>query len=105
MTSIEIRVLAPAGIEDYHAHLLRLDASHRRACFANEADDRGIDGHCLKLLGRQAIMIGGYVDGVLRAGLEILPDRTARHAEAIFTAEPAYHAPGMTRMLIARLFD
>ena len=82
MTSIEIRVLAPAGIEDYHAHLLRLDASHRRACFANEADDRGIDGHCLKLLGRQAIMIGGYV--VIPAGTPAVGEVTWVTGRGVF---------------------
>jgi hypothetical protein len=105
MTSIEIRVLSPAGIEDYHAHLLRLDIADRRLRFAEECDDRGIDGHCLRLLGAQAIVIGGYVDGTLRAGVEILPDRTARHAEAIFTAEPKFSLGGVIRMLLTRMID
>jgi hypothetical protein len=105
MVSIEIRVLSPASIEDYHGHLLRLDLADRRLRFANEADDRGIDGHCLRLLGAQAIVIGGYVEGVLRAGLEILPDRTARRANAVFTAEPKFSLESVTRMLLTRLFD
>ena len=105
MSSIEIRVLGSTGIEDYHAHLLRLDIGDRNLRFASEADDRGIDGHCLRLLGAQAILIGGYVDNILRAGLEILPDRTARQATAIFTAEPGFCSPGMTRTLVARLLD
>jgi hypothetical protein len=105
MTSIEIRVLSPAGIEDYHAHLLRLDVADRRLRFAKESDDRGIDGHCLRLLGAQAIVIGGYVDGALRAGIEILPDRTARHGEAIFSAEPKFPLNGVTRMLLTRMID
>jgi hypothetical protein len=105
MTSVEIRVLEPTGIEDYHAHLLRLDIGDRNLFFASEADDRDIDGHCLQLLGAQAILIGGYVDNVLRAGLEILPDRTARQATAIFTAETGFCSPELTRMLIARLLD
>jgi hypothetical protein len=104
-TSIEIRVLSPAGIEDYHAHLLRLDIADRRLRFAGESDDRGIDGHCLRLLGTQAIVIGGYVDGTLRAGVEICPDRTARHADATFTAEPKFALAGVTRMLLTRMID
>lgn len=105
MTSIEIRVLSPVGIEDYHAHLLRLNVADRRLRFAQEADDRGIDGHCLRLLAAQAIVIGGYADGVLRAGVEIVLDRTARRAEAIFTAEPKFSLGGATRMLLARMID
>ena len=39
----EIRVLGPSAIEDYHAHLLRLDRTSRFPA----ADDRSIDTHCL----------------------------------------------------------
>ncbi len=105
MPSVEIRVLGPVGIEDYHAHLLRLDIRDRNLRFASEADDRGIDGHCLRLLGAQTILIGGYLDGTLRAGLEIVLDRTAQHAEAIFTAEPGFASPALARMLAMRLLD
>ncbi len=105
MTSIEIRVLSPAGIEDYHAHLLRLDLQDRRSCFHGAGDDREIDSHCLRLLGAQAIVIGGYVEGVLRAGLEICPDRTARRGDAIFTAEPKFALQSVTQMLLARMVD
>jgi GNAT superfamily N-acetyltransferase len=105
MTSIEIRVLGSTGIEDHHAHLLRLDPAARELRLADGSDDGGIDGHCLRLIGSQAVLIGAYCDGTLRAGLEIIPDRTAREAEAIFTAEPAFNRPGIARMLIARMFD
>jgi hypothetical protein len=105
MTSIEIRVLSPCSIEDYHAHLLRLDIADRRLRFADECDDRGIDGHCLRLLSAQAIVIGGYVEGTLRAAVEIDPDRTARRAGAIFTAESKYSLGGVTRMLLTRMID
>ena len=46
-------------------------------------DDRGIDAHCLDLLASSAILIGAYVKGVMRASAEIVPDRTARRAEAV----------------------
>lgn len=105
MTSIEIRILEPAGIEDYHAHVLRLDLASRRLAFADCADDRSIDGHCLRLMNAQTIVIGAFIDGILRAGIEIIPDRTARQAEAILTIETAYRSRDLTRMLIARLFD
>jgi GNAT superfamily N-acetyltransferase len=105
MTSIEIRVLGSTGIEDHHAHLLRLDPAVRELRLAAGSDDSGIDGHCLRLIGSQAVLIGAYCDRTLRAGLEIIPDRTAREAEAIFTAEPAFNRLGIARMLIARMFD
>lgn len=105
MTSIEIRVLGSTGIEDHHAHLLRLDPAARDLRLASGTDDRGIDGHCLRLIGSQAVLIGAYADGTLRAGLEIIPDRTAREAEAIFTAEADFRSSAIARMLIARMFD
>ncbi len=105
MTSIEIRVLGPTGIEDHHAHLLRLDPASRDLRLATGTDDRGIDGHCLRLINSQAVLIGAYSGGTLRAGLEIIPDRTAREAEAIFTAEAEFCSPAIARMLIARMFD
>jgi hypothetical protein len=105
MTSIEIRVLGPAGIEDHHAHLLRLDPRTRSLSLAAINDDRGIDGHCLRLMSAQAILIGGYVNATLRASLEILPDRTARHADALFTAEATFCSPALTQMLLSRLLD
>ena len=40
----EIRVLGPSCMEDYHAHLMRLDGS---SCLPG--DHRGIDAHCLDL--------------------------------------------------------
>ncbi len=105
MTSIEIRVLGPAGIEDHHAHLLRLDPRSRSLWFANGNDDRGVDGHCLRLLAAQAILIGGYINDVMRASLEIVPDRTARQADAVFTAESTFCSPTVTQLLLARLLD
>jgi hypothetical protein len=109
MNSIEIRVLGPAilksaGLEDHYAHLLRLDPAGRALSLAGDGG-QGIDGHCLRLMASQAILIGGYVDGVLRASVEIVPTRTGRQASAIFTAEPEFRLPGVTRLLLARLFD
>lgn len=97
----EIRVLGPSAIEDYHAHLLRLDRMSR---FAG-ADDRSIDVHCLGLVAAGAILIGAYVQDVMRAGAEIVPDRTARRAEAAITIEDGYHDRGLERELTARIVD
>ena len=58
----EIRMLGPGSIEDFHAHLVRLDRTSR---FPGE-DDRAIDIHCLGLVAAGAILIGAFVDGVMR---------------------------------------
>ena len=97
----EIRVLSPGSIEDFHAHLVRLDRTSR---FPGE-DDRAIDTHCLGLITAGAILIGAYVDGVLRGGAEIVPDRTARRGEAAITIEDEFHDRGLERELTAWIVD
>jgi hypothetical protein len=96
----EIRVLGPSSIEDYHAHLMRLD---RASLFPG--DDRAVDAHCLDLVAAGAILIGAYVKGVMRAAAEIVPDRTARRAEASITVEAGFHERGYERELTARIID
>jgi hypothetical protein len=97
----EIRVLGPAGIEDFHAHLVRLDRLSR---FPG-SDDRAIETHCLDLVSAGAILIGAFVDGMIRAAAEIVPDRTARRAEAAITVESGYHDRGYERELTARVIE
>lgn len=99
--STEIRVLSPGSIEDFHAHLVRLDRFSR---FPGE-DDRAIDVHCLGLVSAGAILIGAFVDGVMRAAAEIIPDRTARRAEAAITVEDGFADLGLERDLTARVID
>jgi hypothetical protein len=96
----EIRVLGPTAIEDYHAHLMRLDRMSRFP-----GDDRAIDAHCLELVSTGAILIGAYVKGVMRAAAEIVPDRTARRAEAAITIEDGYGERGFDRELTAKILD
>jgi hypothetical protein len=96
----EIRVLGTTAIEDYHAHLLRLDRASRFP-----GDERGVDAHCLNLLASGAILIGAYVKGVMRASAEIVPDRTARRAEAAITIEDGFYDRGFERELTAKILD
>jgi len=96
----EIRVVGPSAIEEYHAHLLRLDRSS-----LIPGDDRAIDTHCLELLASGAILIGAYVKGVMRASAEIMPDRTARRAEAAITVENGFQERGFERELTSRIID
>jgi hypothetical protein len=97
----EIRVLGPSAIEDYHAHLLRLDRGSRFPGL----DDHAIDAHCLELVDAGAILIGAYVQGVMRAAAEILPDRTARRAQAAITIEDGFFDRGLERELTAHIVE
>src|SRR4051812_17103783 len=96
----EIRVLGPSAIEDYHAHLLRLD---RASLFPG--DVHSIDTHCLDLLAAGAILIGAYVKGGMRAAAEMVPDRPARRAEASITVENVFNDRGFERELPAGIID
>ena len=96
----EIRVLGPTAIEDYHAHLMRLD---RMSLFPG--DGRAVDVHCLDLMASGAILIGAFVKGVMRAAAEIVPDRTARRADAAITVENGFQERGFERELTARIID
>jgi hypothetical protein len=97
----EIRVLGPTGIEDFHAHLLRLDRKSCLPCM----DDQGIDAHCLDLIAKGAILIGAFVNGMMRAAAEIVPDRSARRAEASITVENGFEDRGLERDLATQVID
>ncbi len=93
----DIRVMGPTGLEDYYAHLLRLDPEMRQPA------DEAVSAHCMRLLSAGAILVGAYVDGVMRAAAEIVPDRTARQAEAAITVQTGYEDRGLVRALTERV--
>src|SRR5262249_40931175 len=97
----DIRVLGPTGMEDYYAHLLRLDRTHS----LQASGDFAIDAHCLSLISSGAILVGAYVDGVMRAAAEIVPDRTARSADAAITIEDGFGDRGFGQVLTERMIE
>jgi hypothetical protein len=97
----DIRVMGPTGMEDYYAHLLRLDDPNWFPVPAG----RSLDTHCLRLLAARTILVGAYVDGVMRAAAEIVPDRTARQAEAVITIEQGFDDGEFGRVLTERIVD
>lgn len=99
---LDIRLLGTSSIEDHHAHLLRLDYLDRCLFFSVGNDDRAVDAHCLRLLSAQAILIGAYDDGCMRASVEILPDRDGRHGKATLIAEPHYQSDELADAMMAR---
>ena len=96
-----IRVLAAGGIEDHHAHLLRLDFLDRCLFFSVGNDDRAVDAHCLRLIASQAIVVGAYDKGRMRASVEIIPDRAARAGFATFIAEKDFQSDSLAEELMA----
>lgn len=99
--SFDIRVLNTSGIEDHHAHLLRLDYLDRCLFFSVGNDDRAVDAHCLRLMASQAIVVGVYDQGRLRASVEIIPDRAGRSGSATLIAEPDFQSDNLAEELMA----
>lgn len=101
----DIRVLPACSMEDHHAHLLRLDYLDRCLFFANGNDDHAVDAHCLRLLSSQAIVIGAYEQGRLRASVEIIPDRGCKRAAATLIAEPDYQTDDLAQVMMKHASD
>lgn len=101
----DIRVLPSCGIEDHHAHLLRLDYLDRCLFFSSGNDDHAVDAHCLRLLSSQAIVIGAYDNGCLRASVEIIPDRCGQRAAATLIAERDYQTDELADAMMTRARD
>jgi hypothetical protein len=104
-SNFDIRVLPSCAIEDHHAHLLRLDYLDRCLFFSTGSDDRAVDAHCLRLISSQAIVIGAYDDGRLRASIEIIPDRSAQRAAATLIAERDYQSNDLADAMMTRARD
>lgn len=99
----EIPDIDPAGIVDYHGHLLRLDRKSRWARFAAALDDRAIDAHCLRLAAAGAMILGTRFEGVLRGAAEIVPHVGRRCADAAFSVEVDWRGRGIGRALVSRV--
>jgi hypothetical protein len=104
-TGFDIRVLPSCSIEDHHSHLLRLDYLDRCLFFSAGNDDHAVDAHCLRLMSSQAIVIGAYDEGRLRASVEIIPDRCGRRAAATLIAERDYQTDDLAEAMMTRARD
>jgi hypothetical protein len=101
----DIRILSTCSIEDHHAHLLRLDYLDRCLFFSAGSDDHAVDAHCLRLLSSQAVVIGAYEEGRLRASVEIIPDRAGQRAAATLIAERDYQTDDLAELMMTRARD
>ncbi len=101
----QIRKLSKAELEDYRLHLLQLDAMSRHARFGWAMDDGGINAHCLKLAVEPVLVVGAYVDGVLRGAAELWPNFATKRAELVFCVEENYRRQGLATALIKYAFQ
>lgn len=96
----QIRILDSTAFEDYRQHLLRLDAQSRHARFGWAMDDAGINAHSLRVTSEGAAVIGAYIDGTLRGGVELWP--AGERAEIVFSVEKDWRRLGLGTALIER---
>lgn len=74
---IVYRKLLATELPDYCAHLLRLDANDRRARFLAPTDDGAIARHVDGLDPATTIILGGFINGVMRGAVELVGDPKA----------------------------
>jgi ribosomal protein S18 acetylase RimI-like enzyme len=102
---IVYRKLWEHDLRAYATHLQRLDARDRRDRFMGEVDDRTIDAYVAGLDGHRTILIGGFVDGVLRGAAELHLGSHAHpgQAEAAFSVERTCQNRGIASELMERV--
>nr|WP_232372644.1 GNAT family N-acetyltransferase [Acuticoccus mangrovi] len=97
-----IRRLSRGEQKLFVEHLKRLDAEARRSRFGRAIGDAGL----VRYAGRQpepgVVLVGAFVDGVLRGVGELHPAGENK-AETAFSVEPAFQGRGIGRRLLQHL--
>jgi RimJ/RimL family protein N-acetyltransferase len=102
---IVYRKLWQHDLRCYAAHLRHLEAQDRRDRFMGEADDSTVDAFVASLDWHRTILIGCFVDGVLRGAAELHLGDHARleQAEIAFSVERAFQNRGIASELMERV--
>ncbi len=98
------RKLLPAELGQYRAHLLRLDTADRYARFTGTVSDATIDEHCARMDWGRTILVGAFVQGELRAAVELCTDRLIwpHEAELAVSVEKGLQGQKVGTTLIRR---
>ena len=88
----------------YRQHLLRLDAESRRNRFGGAVSDEFIANYAELSRGLDAVMLGFFVEGILRGVAELRPlgRGFAHEAEAAFSIEKPWQSHGVGSALLER---
>ena len=99
-----IRKIMPTELPLYRAHLLRLDRADRYARFTGTLSDESIERHCAGIDWARTTLIGAFLNGELRAAVELCSDRILWPNEAEFgvSVEKELQGRGIGSTLIRR---
>ncbi len=99
-----IRKLWSIETNAYRDHLLRLDAESRRSRFSGAIADDMVRTYAATARGSDVIVLGFFVDGVLRGAvdLRIIGPFYRREAEAAFSIEKPWQSHGVGSVLLER---
>jgi GNAT superfamily N-acetyltransferase len=99
-----IRKLWVGEAEPYRDHLLRLDAESRRNRFAGSVSDEFVSDYANLSFGIDVIVLGFFVDDMLRGAAELRPIGAplTREAEAAFSIEKRWQSHGVGSVLLER---
>ena len=104
-----LRRLAPADLDGFRGHLLRLDAQSRRSRFGMDASDAFVTAYAERCFGIDDVIYGFVSDGVVRAAGELrgighnLPLGFGGSAEAAFSVEIEWRRQGLGAQLMGRI--
>lgn len=98
------RKLVPAEIGAFHDHLLRLTPEDRQYRFVGSVSDDVIAAHCTHFDWLRDVVIGCFVDGILRGAAELRLDdpRLGWRAELAITVEQPWQEHGIGTELTRR---
>ena len=99
-----IRKLWIGETERFREHLQRLDSASRSNRFGTPVTDYFIEKYAAKALGRESIVHGFFIDGVLRGcgELRVSADHSRNEAEAAFSIEQPWQNAGVGSALLGR---
>ncbi|CAO3413589.1 GNAT family N-acetyltransferase [Azospirillum endophyticum] len=100
-----IRKIMPTELPQYRAHLLRLDRADRYARFTGTLSDEVVERHCAAIEWGRTVLLGAFVDGVLRGAVELCGDRILWPEQAEFgiSIESVLQGRGVGSTLVRRI--
>ena len=100
-----IRILSASDVDQFQAHLLRLEAGCRRSRFGNVASDNFVRAYAARIDHSNTVVAACFVDGQMRGAAELrsLDATWSRAAEAAFSVEGHWQGQGIGTALMSHV--